>query len=239
MMKSILGMVALTMGLSTFGSAAVAQTSFYYAGQAENGQQLIVDLNSIASVGDGDAEFDYLLGEERIASQAHCVGVGAWTTLSDGTVHYAQSQATRDMVRIVCGYLVSDRSIAQRPALASPASSVLPADNPLPEAPPSDVVEPVVEPPFIDVDPSVPIAVEPYESAQSALNQPALNENPAAPQQAFVYDPSSNVRASPNGRIICSIDTRVYINIYGRLGDWYNTDACGSPGMIHISQIQF
>ncbi|MEL7141230.1 MAG: hypothetical protein AAFY33_18935 [Cyanobacteria bacterium J06643_4] len=173
----------------------LAQTSYYYAGEATGGEQILVDLNSIAVVSDSSANFSYLLGDEQIESQAHCVGSGAWTTLSDATVHYAQSQATRDMVRIVCSY--------SRSALA--AVDELEADLP---------------------------GIDGSALAQSMQEERAV-------QTALVYDPSSNVRATPNGQILCSVDTVSYINIFGRLGDWYRTDACGTLGLIHISQISF
>ena len=150
-------------------------------------------------MGEYDANFDYVLGEALVSSQAHCSGGVAWTTLSDGVVHYAQSQATREMVRTVCSYL----------------SQPVPVD--------------------IAVVPA-PVLFEP--DLPSRLFEPTVS-SAASTQTALVYDPSSNVRATPNGRILCSIDTRMYINIYGQLGDWYDTDACGEPGVIHISQIQF
>lgn len=57
-------------------------------------------------------------------------------------------------------------------------------------------------------------------------------------RQALVFDPPSNVRASPNGDILCSVNDRRDINIYGSDGGgWYYTDACGQIGVIHHSQI--
>ncbi|MGD1867504.1 MAG: hypothetical protein ACFB0D_23390 [Phormidesmis sp.] len=210
-MKASFGVLTLSVLTSSVGSAvlvmipaATAQSSYYYAGQAADGQPLMVDLGSIANAGEYDASFDYVLGEERTSSQAHCVGSGSWTTLSDGVVHRAQSQATREMLRVVCSYSASSTSVASLPP-SSLASSSSPIE----------------------------ITVEP------ALSLPAPSSMAASVQTALVYDPSSNVRATPNGQIICSIDTRAYINIYGRLGDWYDTDACGTFGVIHTSQIQF
>lgn len=141
----------------------LAQTSYYYTGEAAGGEQILVDLNSIAVVSDSSANFRYLLGDEQIESQAHCIGSGAWTTLSDGTVHYAQSQATRDMVRIVCSY--------SRSALAA------------------------VDELDIDFPGTIESAVEPSAQEERSV------------QTALVYDPSSNVRATPNGQILCSVDT--------------------------------
>ena len=58
-------------------------------------------------------------------------------------------------------------------------------------------------------------------------------------QTVFVFDPPSNVRATPDGKILCAISQRKQINVYGSTGSWYYTDACGQMGMIHSSQIRF
>lgn len=66
-------------------------------------------------------------------------------------------------------------------------------------------------------------------------------QTPAVAQNstAVVYAPPSNVRATPNGRIICSVRRVSTINIYGENNGWYVTDACGTRGYIHHSQISF
>lgn len=57
-------------------------------------------------------------------------------------------------------------------------------------------------------------------------------------RQAVVFDPPSNVRVVPNGEILCSVNSRRRINTYGSDdGFWYYTDACGTMGVIHHSQI--
>lgn len=58
-------------------------------------------------------------------------------------------------------------------------------------------------------------------------------------QTAYVFDPPSNVRETPNGKILCSINRPTNINVYGHSGDWYYTDACGRSGVIFKDQIQF
>ncbi|MBM0740184.1 hypothetical protein JOY44_00750 [Phormidium sp. CLA17] len=55
---------------------------------------------------------------------------------------------------------------------------------------------------------------------------------------ARVIDPPSNVRATPNGRIICSLE-RTQIEVFEPTGSWYRTNVCGAKGYIHKSQIQF
>jgi len=63
---------------------------------------------------------------------------------------------------------------------------------------------------------------------------------------AAIIDPPSNIRAAPNGTIICVVRQRgTIINILGSTGvsdnngTWYYTDACGRQGVIHSSQIKF
>ena len=55
----------------------------------------------------------------------------------------------------------------------------------------------------------------------------------------LVFDPPSNVRSSPEGSVLCSIDEMRIIRVYveSRNG-WYSTQACGSNGWIHESQIR-
>ena len=57
-------------------------------------------------------------------------------------------------------------------------------------------------------------------------------------QSAVVIDPPSNVRAKPNGAILCSIRSQKYIAVYDNRNGWYKTDVCGRPGYIHQSQIR-
>ena len=66
----------------------------------------------------------------------------------------------------------------------------------------------------------------------------------AGGRTATVFDPPSNVRNQPNGKIICTITTRRNINVYRYYDNsyqWISTDACGpgSYGVIHVSQIRF
>lgn len=155
-----------------FTPDAIAQPNTYYAGQASNGQSVVVDLYSISQASSNSVNFVYSLGGDRIPSQAHCNN-GNWTTFDDGTSHRPQSQATQNMLSEVCSYL------------------------------------------------------EPTQSYS------------APSQTAYVFDPPSNVRISPNGSILCSIEHPTNITTYGHTGSWYYTDACGSTGVIDSSQIQF
>ena len=56
---------------------------------------------------------------------------------------------------------------------------------------------------------------------------------------ALVFDPPSNIRLTPNGSTLCSVRSRTYIDVYGRSGQWYSTDFCGSPGYVHENQLKF
>lgn len=82
-----------------------------------------------------------------------------------------------------------------------------------------------------------------------ALNQPTAASTVVA-EYAIVYNLSSNVRAEPNGRIICQIRKKTTVYVYhftnnvNTLGSpkkgWYSTSACGITrmGWIHQSQIK-
>ncbi|BAQ59788.1 hypothetical protein GM3708_193 [Geminocystis sp. NIES-3708] len=66
-----------------------------------------------------------------------------------------------------------------------------------------------------------------------------LSSVSAQNSQAVIYAPPSNVRATPNGQILCSIKTVTAIDTYGYSNGWYITDVCGKNGYIHESQIRF
>jgi serine/threonine-protein kinase len=59
------------------------------------------------------------------------------------------------------------------------------------------------------------------------------------PGVATVYDPPSNVRVTPEGAFLCTIDSRRIIRVGQPSGDWYPTSACGREGFMHRSQLQF
>ncbi|MBD1871245.1 hypothetical protein H6F95_28850 [Cyanobacteria bacterium FACHB-471] len=156
-------------------SAAQAQSSLHYLGQAVGGQQVNIDLNSISRVSARSVDFTYYLGNDERYSQANC-GNGTWTTFEDGVVHSPQSATTAEMVRLVCngGYSYASETI--------------------------------------------------YEGTREL--------------SWLVFAPPSNVRTSPNGSVQCTIRSISTVNVYGRDGDWAITDACGSRGYIHNSQLE-
>lgn len=66
------------------------------------------------------------------------------------------------------------------------------------------------------------------------------NKEPVSPTGVgIVFNPESNVREEPNGKILCSVREKITINLYDEVGDWYATDVCGTKGFIHNSQIKF
>ena len=84
-------------------------------------------------------------------------------------------------------------------------------------------------------------------ATQSMLRAVCAGAQPSSPAPAavsssgvaIVFDPPSNIRATPNGAILCAVTSRGSIPIQGQTGDWYRTDYCGSPGYIHKDQVRF
>jgi len=64
-------------------------------------------------------------------------------------------------------------------------------------------------------------------------------QEPSQRSSAFVFDPPSNVRVSPNGNVLCVVRSPQTISLYGSNGQWYYTDVCGDMGLIHSSQLRF
>ena len=88
--------------LSSFNKqAAVAQSCNYFAGTAVEGQKVNLNTCSIDKVSYRSIDFTYYLGNKKFRSQANCNN-GTWTTFSDRQVHRPQSQATQNMLNVVC-----------------------------------------------------------------------------------------------------------------------------------------
>ena len=84
------------------------------------------------------------------------------------------------------------------------------------------------------------------KALEAKKKQAAQTPRPSTATTATIIDPPSNIRATPNGAIICVMRQRgTTINILGPTGvsdnngTWYYTDACGRTGVIHSSQIRF
>lgn len=57
---------------------------------------------------------------------------------------------------------------------------------------------------------------------------------------ALVTDPPSNIRATPNGKILCSVTIKDQkLSILSKDGEWFKTNYCGSTGYIHQDQVLF
>lgn len=59
------------------------------------------------------------------------------------------------------------------------------------------------------------------------------------PEVAIVHDPPSNIRVTPAGSFLCTINSKRTIRVGQLVGEWYPTSVCGREGFIHRSQLQF
>ena len=80
---------------------------------------------------------------------------------------------------------------------------------------------------------NTPIANQPAPAA------PAASPDLAYPGVAIVFDPPSNVRSSPGGTFLCTVNDKRTIRVGQTQGEWYPTSACGAKGFIHRSQVRF
>ena len=179
------------------------------AGAAVGGQIITVDTCSVKAGNPRAIDFVYYLGPEKIESSADCPG-GNWTTYPERAVHYPQSAATQTMINIVCQPAGPTAVVAAAPVSPAPA----PAPRP---------------------------AVAPRQTDAS------IGEFIPSSHEWFVYDPPSNVRTVPGGDILCSIQDERFIHVSGYISAgkedggsdiWRKTNACGSEGWIHGSQLQ-
>lgn len=83
--------------------------------------------------------------------------------------------------------------------------------------------------------------------SSSTQKQDAEASSSTSKRKAFVYAPPSNVRVTPDGKLLCAINQPTSINVYdyaastydgSREVKWYYTDACGSMGVIAYSQFR-
>ena len=84
------------------------------------------------------------------------------------------------------------------------------------------------------------------KALEAKKKEAAQTPKPSNATTATIIDPPSNIRATPNGAVICVMRQRgTIVNILGTTGvsdnngTWYYTDACGRTGVIHSSQIRF
>ncbi|MEO1620648.1 MAG: hypothetical protein AAFU53_06395 [Cyanobacteria bacterium J06632_3] len=133
---------------------------------------------------------------------------GNWTTYPERAVHYPQSAATQTMVNIVCQKAGHAAVVAAAPVSQAPA------------------LRPAVA---------------------SRQTDESIGDFIPSSHEWFVYDPPSNVRTVPGGDILCSIQDKRFIHVSGYISAgkedggsdiWRKTNACGSEGWIHGSQLQ-
>jgi serine/threonine protein kinase len=149
-----------------------------------------------------------------IASACGVLGIG-WLI-------YAQQLKPSVPVAVASSSASPDLSSSNVTATPIPIKS-----SPAPEPSPSET------PPDVSPTPSV------ESSAASELSPTSHSGDREGSQIVTVIDPPSNVRTAPNGSIVCAIPTVTKITIFNPDGGWYQTDACGTVGYIHRSQIQF
>lgn len=84
------------------------------------------------------------------------------------------------------------------------------------------------------------------ESEKQKVAQQRQNSGPLPPStSALIVDPPTNIRATPNGKVVCVISSRTWIGIVNspsiadKNGVWYRTSACGGIALVHSSQISF
>jgi serine/threonine protein kinase, bacterial len=75
-------------------------------------------------------------------------------------------------------------------------------------------------------------------SRRQASN-PRSNSCNSEVAKATIFVPPTNVRESPDGKILCVINKKSTINTYGVSNSWYKTDICGAIGFIHAEQLKF
>lgn len=104
--------------------------------------------------------------------------------------------------------------------------------------------DPQSPPPSSDTSPAPNTDEAKTSASVPSPASPGVSGTPASISRmgaGIVFDPPSNVRAAPSASapILCSVQTKRSINLLSLNGSWYETDACGSVGYIHQSQVRF
>jgi hypothetical protein len=143
----------------------------YQLGQSSAGVATELNLCSIRRIPRTfNVDFTYSLGGDSISARADCRSRN-WMTFPEKATHNPQSQATEDMLQILC---------------------TAPIDG----------------------------------GGDDSL--------------AVIFNPPTNIRKTPNGKVICTITELRAIGISGSgpSKGWYRTNVCGY-GYIHQSQLRF
>ncbi len=56
---------------------------------------------------------------------------------------------------------------------------------------------------------------------------------------ATTVNSGTNIKKAPNGKLLCRLSKVKVIEVLRFNNNWYSTNACGSLGVIHKSQIKF
>jgi serine/threonine protein kinase len=153
--------------------------------------------------------------------------------LGIGLLIYAQQPKPSAPVAVASSSVSSESSAPTVTTTPTPAAlSPKPSPSPKPVQPSPPEASPTATPP-----PSTESSASP-DSSNDSSKVPDSSDREGT-QTATVIDPPSNVRTAPNGSIVCAIPTVTEIAVFNPNGDWYQTDACGTIGYIHRSQIQF
>jgi hypothetical protein len=166
----ILGFLPLLATLS-IAPAQASDGCTYQLGQSSTGVATELNLCSIRRIPRTfNVDFTYSLGGDSISARADCRSRN-WMTFPEKAINKPQSQATEDMLKIIC---------------------TAPIDG----------------------------------GGDNAL--------------AVVFNPPTNIRKTPNGKVICTITELRAIGISGSgpSKGWYRTNVCGY-GYIHQSQLRF
>jgi serine/threonine protein kinase, bacterial len=75
-------------------------------------------------------------------------------------------------------------------------------------------------------------------SRRQASNPKSSSSNSEV-AKATIFAPPTNVRESPDGKILCVINRKVTINTYGVNDSWYRTNICGVMGVVQAEQLRF
>lgn len=135
MMQSSWKTMPVVLGLGLMLDATIgglqpvsAQSCNYYAGRAVGGQSVNVDLCSISRASARSVDFTYYLGDERVESRANCQA-GTWISFPEALINRPQSQATQNMLNIVCSYRGNDTSSQVTAIVFDPPSNVRTSPN--------------------------------------------------------------------------------------------------------------
>jgi hypothetical protein len=84
------------------------------------------------------------------------------------------------------------------------------------------------------------------EAERQKVAQQIQSSGPLPPStSALIFDPPTNIRATPNGKVVCVISSRTVVGIVNtpsiadKNGVWYRTTACGGLAFVHSSQVSF